>query len=345
MKKLLRYLTVVASMLCFTQAIAADVYVDIYKTKQFDIKDIQPIIDKYRQHLLSNKKAMIASGFTKNTDYYEAFINELRQEVNKKGKFAYVEVGGVEYPNNLNEYITINVVDAADKASIPVYSPKPTGHYPDPAHLLRDWKRYNDILFPLAISGKIDTNTNHCKEFHCLAPFSTPTLKKFEVEFNTNVPKHAQALATILKDDADPVKRGNAAFLLAHTTDKKQLIAWMLPALQDSAEGVRNNATRVLAVMVDKDSTVTLPIETFIKMSHSPVLTDRNKSLAVLLGLSKQARYASIIKKEAGQDLIDNLKLIQPDLHDMAYYLLINISGQHYGERDYAAWSKWLGLA
>ncbi len=345
MKKLLKYFTIAALMLWFTQANAADVHVDIYKTNQFDISDIQPIVDKYRQALLDSKKVFLGSHLKKRSQGYVSFQKAVIQEVNKKGKFAYIDVGSVEYPQNPDIYITINVVDAVDKASMQTYLPEPKGHYNDPAHLLRGWDRYMNTVIPLLIAGKIDSNGLHCKEFHCIAPFSTPALKKFEVEFNTKVPKHAQELATILKDDSDSVKRAKAAFLLAHTKDEKQLIAWMMPALQDSNEDVRNNATRVLVLMAMKDPNIILPIEPFIKMTHSPVLTDRNKSLSVLMGLARQPRYAEIIKKEAGQDLIDNLKLIQPDLHDTAYHILEIISGQNYGERDYAAWSKWLGLA
>lgn len=346
MKKFIKYIIAVVSLLAFTQAMAADVYVDIYKTKQFDTSVIQPIVNKYRQQLLRDKKVLIASHFTKDTNYFDPFAKELREAVNKQGKFAYVKIISIEYIQDPNEYVTINVVDAADKDTMPTYLPKPTGHYKDPVNLVRDWSRYTKIVFPLIYSGKIDPNGYHCtKELHCLAPFSTPALKKFEVEFNTNVPKHAKELVAILYNDADPLKRANAAFLLGHTTDKNQLIAWLMPALQDSSDEVRNAAARVLSSMAMKDDKITIPIEPFIQMAHSPVLTDRNKSISVLMSLGKQARYAGIIKKEAGQALMDNLKLFQPDLHKTAYFTLQAISGQHYGERDYAAWSKWLGVA
>ena len=332
-------------MFFITQAYAADVYVDVYKTKQFTASDLKPIIDKYRQQALSGKKHWMESNYPLTAKFMEPLYNELKKEVPKKGDFAFVKISGAEYIKDPSEYITVNVVDAADKGSLPVYLPNPKGHYKDPAHLLRDWDRYTRVFFPLALSGKIDSNSYHCKELHCLGPFSTPALKKFEVEFNTNVPKYAKELATILRDDADPKKRENASMLLGHTTDEKQLMAWELPAVNDSDEGVRNNATRVIAVLASKDTKITLPVETFIKMAHSPVLTDRNKSISVLMALGRQQRYAAIIKKEAAQDLMDNLKLLQPDLHSAAYWTLVVISDQHYGERDYAAWSKWLGLA
>ncbi len=345
MKIFLKILAIFSSLVLINQANASDVYVDVYKTKQFTASDLKPIIDKYRQQALSGKKHWMESNYPLTATFMDPLYKELKKEVPKKGNFAYVNIEGAEYVKDFNEYITVNVVDAADKASLPIYLPKPEGHYKDPAHLLRDWDRYTDVFLPLALSGKANSNSYQCKEFHCLGAFSTPALKKFEVEFNTNVPKHAKELAIILKDDADPKKRANAAFLLAHTTDEKQLMAWELPALQDSDDGVRNNATRVIAVVASQDAKITLPIETFIKMAHSPVLTDRNKSIFVLLNLGKQPRYAAIIKKEAAQDLMDNLKLFQPDLHGTAYWTLVVISGQHYGERDYAAWSKWLGLA
>jgi hypothetical protein len=37
------------------------------------------------------------------------------------------------------------------------------------------------------------------------------------------------------------------------------------------------------------------------------------------------------------------LGLFQPNNHDYAYKILKAISGEQYGERDYAAWRAWMG--
>jgi hypothetical protein len=35
------------------------------------------------------------------------------------------------------------------------------------------------------------------------------------------------------------------------------------------------------------------------------------------------------------------LKLEQPNNHDPAYRILRTVSGENFGERDYAAWERW----
>jgi hypothetical protein len=35
------------------------------------------------------------------------------------------------------------------------------------------------------------------------------------------------------------------------------------------------------------------------------------------------------------------LRLAQPNNHDPAYEILMQVSGETFGERDYAAWERW----
>lgn len=332
---------------------ADDIKVDIYKTNQFTLADIQPIVDaskvkiKNAHHDYVNGQHIENAGRT-----ILAFQNKMKNAIEKKGNFSYIKCDFVFYPNDPNDYLTINVIDKANAASIPVYDPQPTGHFQDPAHLLRDWKRYENEAMPILMSHNYQSNAQNCKEFHCIGPFVTPALKKYEQEFNREVPRHQNELVAILKSDADASNRATAAFLLAHTTNENDLIQWMLGSINDSSEVVRNNTARVLSVMAMKDDQITLPVDDFIKMIHSPVLTDRNKGLAVLFGLSQQPRYVEIIKAKAGPDLMDSLRMYQPNIHNSAYLTLQSMSGQlknkqgqHYSDRDYAAWSHWLGLS
>ena len=36
------------------------------------------------------------------------------------------------------------------------------------------------------------------------------------------------------------------------------------------------------------------------------------------------------------------LRLLQPNNHDHAYFILKTISGKEFGDRDYDAWAQWL---
>ncbi len=49
-----------------------------------------------------------------------------------------------------------------------------------------------------------------------------------------------------------------------------------------------------------------------------------------------------MVATRAGATLLAMLRLQQPNNHDFAYSILKRISGQSFGERDYAAWEAWL---
>lgn len=324
---------------------AADVKFDIYKSNQVSIADLQPIVDLHKDEILQAKYDYDHQKYTKITHAMKGFSDDIRKKLKaKKAQFVFIDIGMVNYVKDPNAYITLNLLDLADKDQMPKFSPKPKGKYLDPAHLIKDWRAYEAIAFPLYMSGKVSGAINQCHAFHCLGSFDYPSLKHFEPEFIAEVPKHQKELVNIMYHDERPSYRAAAVFLLAYTKDENQLIQWLTPALTDAAYPVRNNAARVMVVMAAKDPKITLPIEKFTAMLHSPLLTDRNKSLGVISFLASQPRYANVIKQESGPDLLDSLKMQQPNLHVFAYQILKQISGQQYGERDYAAWSHWLGL-
>jgi hypothetical protein len=51
--------------------------------------------------------------------------------------------------------------------------------------------------------------------------------------------------------------------------------------------------------------------------------------------------YRQVIK-QAGPTLIKLLELEQPNNHDFVYSILKQVSGKDLGERDIAAWQRWL---
>lgn len=323
---------------------AGQAYIDVYRTKQFSASDVQSIIDAKKNEVEKFDQFYRKSEYTKAEKYLNDVMEGVYNKIHKKGEYSFVNFTAIIYPTDPNTYLTIDVVDPSDASRIPVYRSKPTGVYPDPGGLIKEWKQYEVLTFKLLMSKKIPT-FGVCHELHCLAPFVTPKLKKYESDFNVGAVKYQSELENILKNDKDENNRADAIFLLAHTNDKNKMVQWIEYGLDDSSSTVRNNAMRVLIFMTEKDPTIKLPIDKIIKLADGPYGTDRNKALYVLLNLVKQPNYAAIIKKNAGQLLLDNLELKQPNMHDPAYKILLAISGQHYPDRDYAAWSHWLGLS
>ncbi|HEU5281260.1 MAG TPA: HEAT repeat domain-containing protein [Gammaproteobacteria bacterium] len=331
---------------------AEETKVDLYQTKQFTLAQIQPIIDEYRSKIKLVHQSAMKGNYKAGEKDILAFRKAIDTEVNKLGQYAYLKLDFVIYPKDPNNYLSINAVDKGLESTLPVYGPEPTGHYSDPAHLFSEWNKYQRVAMPLYMSGKVNSDFMKCKELHCIGEFGTPTLRKYEKEFSQKVPQHQVELIEILKNDSNSNKRATAVFLLAHAMNEPQLIDLMLGAMNDPDETVRANSVRVLSAIAMKDKNVTLPVDDFIKMLNSPILMDKSKALTVLFGLSQQPRYVEVIKEKAGPALMDCLRLNQPNLHNSAYLTLQSISGQlknksgqHYSDRDYAAWSHWLGLS
>jgi hypothetical protein len=181
-----------------------------------------------------------------------------------------------------------------------------------------------------------------CPAYHCIFGFDYPALHPYQAIFVEKVPADKSQLVNILQNDKEARKRGSAAFLLAHIKNSQELINILTPAMFDPDEGVRNNVIRVLGMTIEKMHNPDFPIEKVTTALNFPSATDRNKSLFVISGLIKQPRYAKYIREHAGQQLLDNLKMSQPNVHDFAYQILLTLSGKKFGERDYQAWQQWL---
>jgi len=142
--------------------------------------------------------------------------------------------------------------------------------------------------------------------------------------------------------------RGQGAGCASITTisgGHKKLVELMLPALQDPSPLVRNNATRVLVNVAMFHADIPVPVKPFLKALDGPTMSDRNKAGAVLSGLLERADgsklHAEVIR-DGGPALLRLMALEEPNNHDFAYKILEKLSGKDLGERDLAAWQKWL---
>jgi hypothetical protein len=111
--------------------------------------------------------------------------------------------------------------------------------------------------------------------------------------------------------------------------------------MRDPSNGVRNSAMRVLGATLAKNN-VDFPVQEAITALDFPMETDRNKALYIILSLTNQPRYAKFIAVHAKTELLEELKMRQLNLHDLAYEVLKKISGKNYSDRNYVAWKNWL---
>jgi hypothetical protein len=316
--------------------------VDVYKTDQISADDINK---KFGKKLLKIKNIMLSPGgpiAPKNQEKFSVILKNMSDDIKKMGDFAFVSVAPVRYPNVDNIYITIDIIDQKDRKRLELFTPEPTKSLPDPDHLIALWQEYEKTGFDIFLKEKSPPPFKSCPAFHCIFGFEHAALKKYQAIFENNVPKDKAQLIAILRQDKDPEKRAVAAFLLAHLKNGEEIINILTPSMYDSASGVRNNVIRTLAMTVSKVKNPDFPIDKAVTALKFPAESDRNKSLYLILNLVTQPRYAKYIQQHASQELMDNLKMSQLNLHDTAYEVLVAMSREKFDSRDYTAWEHWL---
>jgi hypothetical protein len=239
-------------------------------------------------------------------------------------------------------YVTIDVVEQKDAARRMPFRPAPTERFDDPDGLLAAWHEYEQKVLALLQSGaQLTVAMAKCPALHCVAPFDRPELEPYLARFDDGARKNADALFAIAERSADEEQRATAMFLLAHTNDAERLLPVLGRAIFDPASGVRNNALRVLLFLASTHPELDYPIHDVIAAMDFPAATDRNKAALVTAVLARRPKYRDVIRAEAVPIALRLLRLTQPNHHDPAYQILTAVSGERFGERDYAAWQRW----
>jgi hypothetical protein len=268
-------------------------------------------------------------------------------ELEKMGDFALIAPALVGYyePAGMKYYLTVDFVDRVDAARRMPFAPKPTGTYPDPDGLLGDWKTYESKVLELTQSRRMSAFRVECPAFHCLGDHTNVAVKDLATKFVARVPARFEELCAILRDDHEYNHRAAAAYLLAYSKDGPALVKVMLSAFRDSNQLVRNNAMRVISDIAFYHPELVIPLDPVLEALDYPMTTDRNKAAAILDGLLMQpgaAEQRRSVAIRAGSTLLAMLRLRQPNNHNFAHRILKKISGQGFGDRDYASWEKWL---
>jgi hypothetical protein len=306
--------------------------VDVYGTVRFDADELRrelgPDFDRYLQPIDDEAE---------NARLERA----LRDRLVALG-FAWGKVSAIGYfkPHGMEWYVTLDVVEPEDAGRRLRFGRAPTTELGDVDGLVAAWNAYQSKGFELIRAKAITPQRPACKAFHCLHDFAHPELAPFAAKFD-EVPAHKDALVRLLREAKDDELRAGAAFLLAHLTDGNEVVALLLPSLRDPSGRVRNNAMRVLQDIAHHHPEIRVPIEPGLEALDGPETTDRNKALALIDGLSARPEHHAAILAH-GRTLVRLLRLAQPNNHDYAFQILKRVSAKDFGERDYAAWEKWL---
>jgi len=320
------------------------VTVDIYGTNELSVDRVK---EKYQAEF--NKIAEImrsSSGMNSlaNSKLLADLMGKITSEIKSSGKFSFVKVSPIMYPGDNLIHITIDVVDQKNKHRLQYFLAKPNKKIKDPDHLIASWMEYESIGFSFVCKEKKFPSYTTCPAHHCLFGFEQQPLKKYKKIFNNRVEKDKLLLVDVLRNDRDENKRAAAAFLLAHIRNANELVNILIPSIYDSSEKVRNNVMRVIGITLLKTPNLNVPIDKITNALDFPATTDRNKAMLIVLTLIDKPDYAKFVIHHSSKELLDELKLKQPNNHYLSYAILKKLSKKNYSDHDYKSWEKWLKL-
>ncbi|MEK9144978.1 MAG: HEAT repeat domain-containing protein, partial [Elusimicrobiota bacterium] len=271
---------------------------------------------------------------------------EIEADFQKSGAFAFSTLQKVNADSSGSSlFLVFDAVETADSEKRLPYRVAPSGRLPDPAGMLADWVRYQETGWELVHKGELPIDRVPCPAFYCTWGGATPTLKALEDRFIAEVPVHKDALARILNEDGDPARRAQALYLLSYLKEGQELAAAILPGIVDPDERVREAALRVFGDIAVYHRETPLPVAKIAEVLAFPLVDDRTRGLAVLVGLADHPVYRGYILQHAAQQVLKLLRLKNPSNHDMAYTVLQMLSGERFPPRDYEAWEAWLQKA
>lgn len=241
---------------------------------------------------------------------------------------AYAQVSIVTSFEPKRTFVTVDLVDEADRARRMAFSPAPSGTHDDPDGLIALWDEYEATVTTLLVEGKVSPTTTECPFWHCIS-FEHASLARYQDAFATRVPAAADALASILRDDADEERRGSAAFLLAHLPSGPRVVELEAPAIYDSSDLVRNNAMRVLSEIALRHPELPIPLAPVLAALWFPATTDRNKALLILDAIARHAddQTKRAIRTTSGDVLAQLAAMRWPTIAETARSVLGQVQG------------------
>ena len=179
---------------------------------------------------------------------------------------------------------------------------------------------------------------------HALA--NDPSARAQQERFVTLAARDLKLLRNVLRHSADPEHRALAAQVIAYTANKQAIVNDLIEAMRDPAEGVRNNATRALAVMAGAARQTTrppikIPVRPFIEMLNSIEWTDRNKSSWALIRLTDKRAPAvlSELRQKALPSLVEMARW-KSSGHAYASFFLLGRAAGFPEDEISAAWER-----
>lgn len=334
--------------LLLSMNLLAQSHVDVYGDKVHGAQIINQY-GKQIEQIISNmvKEIAVSSSSTTVSPAIEKLVAQkqaLVQKIQKQYGYKFVNFDTIGYPDKIGYYTTIEVVSPKQPERMRFIS-QPTKPFKGTPKqdVVTQIMEYSSNTIQEFMQTHIDPTPKICPVFHCIGRLDLPKSKPYLRLFNEAAVKQRALILETIKNDPDPQRRGAAVFLVGHFKNLQDLVEVLLPYVKDKDEGVRNNAMRVIGMSMLKAKTthINIDVQPFIDLLDSPLDTDRNKALLVLLAATPSPESRHAIQELGLDKLLAMLALTQPNNHDIAYQILKTVSGKHFGDKDGVAWAKW----
>jgi hypothetical protein len=207
---------------------------------------------------------------------------------------------------NLMLYIGIGETDSVNLK----HRDKPLQKLKLPAKMIKAYHNLEDQLEPAVKKGEgIEDDS------HGYALIKYQPARNEQNKFVRFAAQNLTVLVKVLKYSEFAEQRAAATAIIAYSTERKKVVNYLLYAVDDPDEVVRNNATRALGILagyiyLHPGLKINVPPGPFIKMMNSIVWTDRNKGASVLMQLSRSRdpELLNEIKRQALPSIIEMAK-------------------------------------
>ena len=336
------------SMLASTGVMAKNM-VDVYGVSQ---KTADAIVKKYGKQIsnISNvymqefKKTLLGVEHQSKKDF---IIEKQRlvDQIKKENGFLFVDFGLVYYPHHINQYTTLEIIDKNSKERLRFVDTP--GTYDQ---TLSTNKRGKDIIDEMIAYKAVGDHLMFDKDFvvkdfdcpfyHCIYGFNDKRLKPYFSKLN-KAEQHKKLIVETVNNSKNLIRQEAATFLVGYFHDPQEIINILLPHIKEHHSQIRNNSMRVIWSTLYKSKITNIDLKPFLEALDSPYESDRNKALSVILVAVEGDAPKKFMLQHGIDKLFANLRLAQPNNHELAYLIFKKISGKDFGDSNMKAWQQW----
>jgi HEAT repeat protein len=184
-------------------------------------------------------------------------------------------------------------------APVPHFNAEPTGSVKLPADAIRLYDRLMTATGEAVRKGRAGEDDSHGYSLS-----EDPAARALGVKFHEYAVAHTEELYRVLAESGDVNQREAAAEAPGFAEESQRQVAALVHASFDPSDDVRNNAIRALGVLLRYDPKVVaqIPLEPYIAMLHFSDWLDRDKTIAVLDGMT-MARDPKVLAELRAQAL------------------------------------------